>query len=522
MSDTLNNPDRFKDCPRTNAGLRLGSTCRPDHYYIPADLGDELERELTLAQSELAKTQSERAKAEAVCETLRKAQAFIKSEQDDEVAILRADADRKTALIVELREKLVTEQQRVEQLTKEREMMSQRVLRWQEFAVPQSIELRELKLHTLNLHTPAPSLVCRYCGKVESEHGIIWKWCDMTMGSEVFTPISPEPISTKGGDPSGALDNYVPDAAQDGVDAAPVAVRSSDGERQETENRFNRYNPNSAGGMDRDESNGQWCIWEVAESELRHLRATAQNRVSELEKELAFEKHIQSEGAGIVQTAFKERDAAHADVARLKTERDGALHSSENWELLHAKRHGQLEVALADVAGLRDDQDKRAKEYGEACNQLASLHTQLDSAKKDVAGLISARDAAVAEIAALNQRIEDAFQLNEAQHKRLDLARRQIAAMQDALQRIATFSAHKDADTLPIHRAANAALLPASARLYVRREVLEKCRDVMKLMHRATLENGNTKESAQLCMTAYQSYRTAIANAESELAGGAE
>lgn len=47
---------------------------------------------------------------------------------------------------------------------------------------------------------------------------------------------------------------------------------------------------------------------------------------------------------------FVEYEAAFAElteaIIRGKKERDGALHSSETWELMHAKRHEQLETAM--------------------------------------------------------------------------------------------------------------------------------------------------------------------------------
>lgn len=43
----------------------------------------------------------------------------------------------------------------------------------------------------------------------------------------------------------------------------------------------------------------------------------------------------------------EERDSAREESARLKKERDGALHSSETWELLHAKVQKELEELKA-------------------------------------------------------------------------------------------------------------------------------------------------------------------------------
>lgn len=44
---------------------------------------------------------------------------------------------------------------------------------------------------------------------------------------------------------------------------------------------------------------------------------------------------------------------AQEKIERLKLERAGAMHSGETWELMHAKRHEELERALAEVEQLK-------------------------------------------------------------------------------------------------------------------------------------------------------------------------
>lgn len=100
-----------------------------------------LERELTALATELAATKEE----------LNNRNNLLES-RNQLVDSARAEA-------AALREQ-------VERLTKERKMMSGRVLRWQALAVPQSIELRELKLHA---HTQARQIAA----KNEALHGLI-------------------------------------------------------------------------------------------------------------------------------------------------------------------------------------------------------------------------------------------------------------------------------------------------------------------------------------------------------------
>lgn len=57
------------------------------------------------------------------------------------------------------------------------------------------------------------------------------------------------------------------------------------------------------------------------------------------------------------------------EFERVKTERDGALHSSENWELLHAKRH--------------EEADQLADYLTEAQNNLTFTQQLLDSCKRE-------------------------------------------------------------------------------------------------------------------------------------------
>lgn len=57
-------PERFNDCPQTNAALRLGHTCKPDHYYTTADHSDKLERQINALRIQLADAIRERDEAQ--------------------------------------------------------------------------------------------------------------------------------------------------------------------------------------------------------------------------------------------------------------------------------------------------------------------------------------------------------------------------------------------------------------------------------------------------------------------------
>lgn len=102
--------------------------------------------------------------------------------------------------------------------------------------------------------------------------------------------------------------------------------------------------------------------------------ASLERRLREVEKERDERTDNLVEWAKRFVAVKHQRDAALAEVEKLRTEKAGWAHSSESWELLHAKRHEELEVAQAELSSLRASLADAVRERDEAREKRE--HTQ--------------------------------------------------------------------------------------------------------------------------------------------------
>lgn len=96
----------------THVGVNVSTSYKPAFIELGFEMA-VMERELTLAQSELAASNTRYEKLRAAVNGILPRELDYLSELQKQNIALRADADRKTALIVELREKLSELQQRL-------------------------------------------------------------------------------------------------------------------------------------------------------------------------------------------------------------------------------------------------------------------------------------------------------------------------------------------------------------------------------------------------------------------------
>lgn len=139
---------------------------------------------------------------------------------------------------------------------------------------------------------------------------------------------------------------------------------------------------------------------------------------------------------------------------------------------------------------------KTPEDIKETYAALATAQERIAELEKVLIQEIKARDAAIAEVVELKGE--------------RDIVAKSAIAEVTASESVNDMLARRNVELIT-------QLATAERQGAAMREALEKARDVMKLMHRASLENGNTRESADLCRTTYQAYRNALTVLEAEL-----